>query len=71
MRKEASDLESADSLTDQKAEPWRKALETSFTTLVHNQYKTGICTVYAKSAGQHITLTACIEGHQFNPRNYW
>ena len=71
LRKEASDLEAGDDYMDQTAEPWRKAVESSFTTYVNNQYKGGVCSVYGKSEAGMITLVACIESHQFNPRNYW
>ncbi|XP_013412571.1 F-actin-capping protein subunit alpha-2-like [Lingula anatina] len=69
LRKEGSDLQSAD--IDHTAEPWRAALETAFTTYTHEYYKYGHCTVYGSSAGGNITLIACIESHQFQPKNFW
>jgi len=69
LRKESSDLQPAN--IDQGAEQWRSALENSFTSYVHNQYKNGVCTVYGSSDGGNITLIACVESHHFNPRNFW
>ena len=55
------------------AEPWRAALESSFTEYVRNYYKElGSITVYGTSTAEgNITLTACIESHQFSPKNFW
>ena len=70
LRKEASDQQPAGS-ADNTAEPWRKALEQVFTEYVHNYYKQGQCSVYGSSQDGNITLIACIESHQFNPKNFW
>ena len=71
LRKEASDPKPAQ--VDKIAEPWRAALESSFTDYVHNHYNNlGSVTVYGSSTAEgNITLTACIESHQFSPRNFW
>jgi len=69
LRKEGSDFRSCN--VDQTAEPWREALESTFTSYVHDHYKHGACSVYGSSASGTITLIACIESHQFNPKNYW
>lgn len=71
LRKEASDAKAAQ--VDQRAEPWRAALESSFTDYVRSHYnKLGSVTVYGNSTAEgNITLTACIESHQFSPKNFW
>jgi len=71
LRKEASDVRPAK--VDAVAEPWRAALESSFANYVRNYYqKLGSITVYGTSTAEgNITLTACIESHQFSPKNYW
>jgi len=71
LRKEASDAKPAK--VDRTAEPWRAALESAFTDYVHNYYnKLGSVTVYGSStADGSVTLTACIESHQFSPKNFW
>lgn len=69
LRKEASELAAAD--TDRLSEPWRSALEGSFSSYVHVHYKYGVPTVYGTSENGNITLIACVESHQFNPKNFW
>ena len=69
LRKEGSDFKPCN--VDQTAEPWRAALETTFTNYVHEHYKQGVTSIYGSSDSGTITLVACIESHQFNSRNYW
>lgn len=69
LRKEASDYQPAD--TDKHAEKWRAAIESAFTDYRSKQYKNGVVTVYGSSAGGNITIVACLESHQFEPRNFW
>lgn len=71
LRKEASDTRPAK--VDSIAEPWRAALESSFAEYVGSYYnKLGSITVYGTSTAEgNITLTACIESHQFSPKNFW
>ncbi|CAH1784075.1 unnamed protein product [Owenia fusiformis] len=69
LRKEASDVQPAN--VDNAAESWRSALESSFTEYCHMHYKYGVTSVYGTSANGNITLTACIESHQFQPKNFW
>jgi len=69
LRKEASDFRPAD--VDRTSEGWRSALEASFTTYVHNHFKHGVCSVYGSSGEGNVTLIACTESHQFNPKNFW
>ncbi|RUS87425.1 hypothetical protein EGW08_004800, partial [Elysia chlorotica] len=69
LRKEAQEVQSAE--VDQKAEPWRHAVESALTSYVSNHYKYGVTTVYGSSNGDNITIIACIESHAFEPKNYW
>lgn len=69
LRKEASEFRPAK--VDETAEPWRSALESPFLDYVHNYYKQGVGTVYGLSSQDGVVLVACIESHQYNPKNYW
>jgi len=39
--------------------------------VILGHYKHGVCSVFGKSSGSQITLTLCIEDHQFQPKNFW
>jgi capping protein alpha len=71
LRKEASDLKPGK--VDKVAEPWRAALELSMTEYVRGQFNNlGATSVYGSSTPDgNITLVACIESHQFSPKNFW
>lgn len=70
LRKEASDYQPYE--PDQTAEPWRAALDAEFLQYTQNHYKHGVCSVIGRSqSGGIVTLIACIEDHQFQPKNYW
>jgi capping protein alpha len=69
LRKEATELEAWEG--DNGVESWRAALEIEFTKYAKDHYKHGVCSVFGKSQGTTITLTACIEDHQFQPKNFW
>lgn len=69
LRKEASDFQSFD--IDHSAEPWRSALDAEAALYTANHYKDGVYSVFGRSQGGQITLTVCIEDHQFQPKNYW
>ncbi|CAG9856002.1 unnamed protein product [Phyllotreta striolata] len=69
LRKEASDYQPYS--LDTTAEPWRAALDNEFIQYTRNHYKDGVCSVFGRSQNGAITLTACIEDHQFQPKNFW
>lgn len=69
LRKEASDFQSCE--PDATSEPWRSALEEKFLAYTSSHYKHGVSCVFGKSQGSEITLIACIEDHQFQPKNFW
>jgi capping protein alpha len=70
LRKEASEYRPAN--VDSTAESWRSTLETPFLEYVHSQFKHGVASVYGtSSADGGVVLVACIESHQFSPKNFW
>ncbi|XP_055999891.1 F-actin-capping protein subunit alpha-2-like isoform X4 [Ostrea edulis] len=69
LRKEASDVQSAK--VDSAAESWRSAIESSLMTYRDQHYKQGVVTVYGNSSGGNTTIIACIESHQYQPKNFW
>ena len=56
---------------DSAAEPWRQALEAEMTSYTADHYKNGACAVFGHSSDGTVTLVACIEDHQFQPKNFW
>lgn len=69
LRKEGTDYQPAD--VDKRAEPWRAEVESAMTAYVHSHYPHGVTTIYGSTADGNITIIACIESHQFQPRNFW
>ncbi|CAD7078108.1 unnamed protein product [Hermetia illucens] len=69
LRKEASEYQNYDA--DATAESWRSALDIETLAYTANHYRHGVCSVFGKSQGNLITLSICIEDHQFQPKNYW
>ncbi|XP_055381790.1 F-actin-capping protein subunit alpha [Condylostylus longicornis] len=69
LRKEASDYQNYE--TDSNSELWRSALDIETIAYTANHYRHGVCSVFGKTQGSQITLTICIEDHQFQPKNYW
>jgi len=69
LKKEAFEFQSYD--VDKKSEPWRTSLETEFGNYVLQHYPHGSFSVFSKSSGGVVTLIACIEDHQFQPKNFW
>uniref|UniRef100_A0A2I9LP04 F-actin-capping protein subunit alpha n=2 Tax=Centruroides TaxID=6875 RepID=A0A2I9LP04_9SCOR len=69
LRKEATDFQPWE--PDQISEPWRLALQDAWIRYMQDHYRQGVCSVFGNSDGNNITLIACIEDHQFQPKNYW
>lgn len=69
LRKEASDYQAY--TPDATSEGWRAALDAEFLQYTRNHYKDGVCSVVGRSQNGQISLTACIEDHQFQPKNFW
>lgn len=57
---------------DKTTEIWRRSLEEAFTLYTQDHYRHGTCSVFSSNTSDgNITLTACIEDHQFQSSNYW
>lgn len=69
LRKEATDYQDVE--PDTSAEPWRAALDIESLAYTASHYRHGVCSVFGKSQSGQVTLTICIEDHQFQPKNYW
>uniref|UniRef100_A0A1E1WDM6 F-actin-capping protein subunit alpha n=2 Tax=Pectinophora gossypiella TaxID=13191 RepID=A0A1E1WDM6_PECGO len=70
LRKEASEYEPYE--PDKVAEPWRAALDEELTGYVAMHYKHGASLVVGRALDNGaVSLVACIEDHQFQPKNYW
>lgn len=69
LRKEATDYQPHE--PDAVSEPWRAALDVETIAYTANHYRHGVSSVFGKSQGGLITLTICVEDHQFQPKNYW
>ncbi|XP_060082226.1 F-actin-capping protein subunit alpha-like [Ylistrum balloti] len=69
LKKEATDYQDVD--VDRSVEPWRSAIESALTAYRDQHYKFGVVSVYGSVQGGSITIIACIESHQFQPKNFW
>lgn len=61
---------------DQTCESWRLALDDVWSNYCSDHYYKGISSVFATTTtttnnNDQITLSACIEAHQFQPNNFW
>lgn len=56
---------------DSETEAWRSVFETEFTSYTSLHYKHGTCSVFAKQEGSSTVITACIEDHEFQAKNFW
>lgn len=70
LKQEASDL-SDWSPPEPSVELWRSTLDEAWLSYTKSHYTNGNASVFASFNDACITLTACIEGHQFQPKNYW
>ncbi|CAG2166444.1 unnamed protein product, partial [Oppiella nova] len=55
---------------DPLSEPWRAALDEVWLKYCTDHYPNGVCAVFGFSKNGQISLTACIEGHTYQPKNY-
>jgi len=70
LRKEACDLQPW--TPDGPLESLRAAVEAEVTTYALNHFKHGVCSVFEPTAPDGgNAIIACIEDHQFQPKNYW
>ncbi|TWW73512.1 F-actin-capping protein subunit alpha-1 [Takifugu flavidus] len=69
LKKEVSDVQPYDGEIPLKS--WRNAIDSALSGYVKEHYPTGGCTVYTNTDEGEESIIACIEGHQFQPHNYW
>lgn len=56
---------------DPTAEQWRAAVEKEWTNYSKEHYHEGAGSVFSSTKDDVITLNACLEGHQFQPKKFW
>lgn len=56
---------------DAEAETWRSALELEWTKYSTEHYHEGAGSVFSSYKHDSVTLNACLEGHQFQPKKFW
>lgn len=56
---------------DAHAESWRGALEKEWTSYSGEHYHEGAGSVFSSFKDDIVTLNACLEGHQFQPKKFW
>lgn len=56
---------------DAGAESWRSALEKEWISYTIEHYHEGTGSVFSSFKDDIVTLNACLEGHQFQPKKFW
>jgi len=69
LRKEASEYKPWS--PESSLEDLRAAIESEVTNYSLNHYKHGVPAIFSKNTEDGKMIVACIEDHQFQPKNYW